>query len=241
MTTWWWVGHRRPASKRRSGPRLVSPGARHARGGGRPPHRRPRGVGVRPGGFIIQEQYLHRIRRKPTELCLQCSDTDCPAGRCPHGLRRGGGHPCPRAAGVSLPVRTAPPYAGKHRGNGERPQQWRRVGGLRRRLHGLQELLFSGYLTAPAVREGSSSNNNFPPATVWLWPVNSVAAGDWPGRVELRVMAWAGGVFTKDNWFPRHIPNLTEPDHNPNRSSFATTCGLRQHWTYSYSLHIRSP
>ena len=83
MTTWWWVGHRRPAPKRRSGPRLVSPGARHARGGGRPPHRRPRGGGVHPGGFFIQEQYLHRIRRRPTELCLQCSDTDCPAGRCP--------------------------------------------------------------------------------------------------------------------------------------------------------------
>ena len=83
MTTWWWVGHRRPAPKRRSGSRLVSPGARHARGGGRPPHRRPRGGGVHPGGFFIQEQYLHRIRRRPTELCLQSSDTDCAAGRCP--------------------------------------------------------------------------------------------------------------------------------------------------------------
>ena len=28
-------------------------------------------------------------------------------------------------------------------------------------------------------------------------------------------MAWAGGVFTKDNLFPRHIPNLTEPDLTP--------------------------
>ena len=98
MTTWWWVGHRRPAPKRRSGPRLVFPGARHARGGGRPPHRRPRGGGVHPapGGFFIQEQYLHRIRRRPAELCLQCSDTDCPAGRCPWfgvtvaGQQRGG-------------------------------------------------------------------------------------------------------------------------------------------------------
>ena len=88
MTTWWWVGHRQPAPKRRSGPRLVSPGARHARGGGRPPHRRPRGGGVHPDGFFIQEQFLHRIRRRPTELCLQCSDTDCPAGRGVHGLRR---------------------------------------------------------------------------------------------------------------------------------------------------------
>ena len=34
-------------------------------------------------------------------------------------------------------------------------------------------------------------------------------------------------------------PNRTWP--NPNRSSFATTCGLRPHWTYSDSLHIRSP
>ena len=106
--------------------------------------------------------------------------------RYPHGLRRGGGHPCPRAAGVSQPVRTAPPYAGKHRGNGERPQQWRRGGGLHRRLHGLQEPLFSGYLTAPAVMEGSNNNNNnIPPATVWLWPVSSVATGDWPGRLDM--------------------------------------------------------
>ena len=34
------------------------------------------------GHWGRSEQYLHRIGRRPTERCLQCSDTDCPAGRC---------------------------------------------------------------------------------------------------------------------------------------------------------------
>ena len=37
---------------------------------------------LRSGHWGRSEQYLHRIGRRPTERCLQCSDTDCPAGRC---------------------------------------------------------------------------------------------------------------------------------------------------------------
>ena len=38
-------------------------------------------------------------------------------------------------------------------------------------------------------------------------------------------MAWAGGVFTKDDLFPRHIPNLTEPDLTPTEVRLPRGCG----------------
>ena len=39
-------------------------------------------------------------------------------------------------------------------------------------------------------RASRPSATPIPPATVLLWPVSSVAAGDWPGRLESRLMAW---------------------------------------------------
>ena len=37
---------------------------------------------LRSGHWGRSEQYLHRIGRRPNERCQQCSDADCPAGRC---------------------------------------------------------------------------------------------------------------------------------------------------------------
>ena len=37
---------------------------------------------LRSGHWGRSEQYLHRFGRRTTKRCLQCSDTDCPAGRC---------------------------------------------------------------------------------------------------------------------------------------------------------------
>ena len=61
------------------------------------------------------------------------------------------------------------------------------------------------------------------------------------GALEERQQCWRNSVFTENNSFPRNYPNLNRTWPNPNRISFATTCGLRPHWTYSDSLHIRSP
>ena len=40
-------------------------------------------------------------------------------------------------------------------------------------------------------RESRPSATSIPPAIVWLWPVSSLAAGDWTGRLKSRVI-WPG-------------------------------------------------
>ena len=37
---------------------------------------------LRAGHWGRSEQYLHRIGRRPTNQCAQCSDVGCPAGLC---------------------------------------------------------------------------------------------------------------------------------------------------------------
>ena len=37
---------------------------------------------LQAGHWERSQQYHHRIRRRPTDKCQQCSDTGCPASRC---------------------------------------------------------------------------------------------------------------------------------------------------------------
>ena len=104
----------------------------------------------------------------PSYVCSAATPIALRAGV--HGLRRGGGHPCPRAAGVSLSI-----YGPRFRMLGNSVATERGLSN-----DNVVAAFAAGYtayksrpsaapspVTIPAVMEGSNKNNNsIPPATV---------------------------------------------------------------------------